>query len=81
MKALERGSGGRGSSGPDRKIRVPKNALLVRFFLHPVGKAFLGLIALTVIAAGSAFAYYYLKYAKVIDEKKRLAVNSIPQIL
>ena len=53
------GSGGRG--------RRP--AGLARFFFHPVGKIFLGLVIATVVAGGGLFIYYYLKYAKVIDDR------------
>ncbi|HXJ42311.1 MAG TPA: PBP1A family penicillin-binding protein, partial [Bryobacteraceae bacterium] len=68
-QALDRASGSKGSSGPDRKIRVPKNALLVRFLMHPVGKVLVGLLVVSALAGAGAFAYYYVKFAKLIDER------------
>ncbi len=65
MKVAEDRSGRK----PDRTIRVPHNALLVRFFLHPVGKAFLALAALAVVGFGGLFIHYYLKYAALIDTR------------
>lgn len=57
------------TSGGRRKVRVPKSALLVRFLLHPVGKVLAGLAIVTFLAAGGAFVYFYIKYAKLIDER------------
>jgi len=54
-----------------RTVRVPQNALLVRFFLHPVGKIFLGLVALVLIASAALFVHFYNVYAKLIDERLR----------
>lgn len=51
------------------KARVPKRAFLTRLFLHPVGKVLLGLAAVGVTIGGSVFFYYYLKYARLIEEK------------
>ncbi|MBL8234158.1 MAG: transglycosylase domain-containing protein, partial [Bryobacterales bacterium] len=51
------------------RARVPKRAFLTRFFLHPVGRIFLGLMAVAVTVSGSVFFYYYLKYARLIEEK------------
>ncbi len=59
------------SSKSERTIRVPRNALLVRFLFHPVGKAFIGLMLLAVLAFCIVFAYSYLTYAKLIDERLR----------
>jgi penicillin-binding protein 1B len=55
----------------DRTIRVPRNALLVRFFLHPVGKTLLALVALSVVVFGGVFIHFYLHYARLIDERLR----------
>lgn len=52
-------------------MRVPKSALLVRFFLHPVGKTLLGLTLLVMLVSGGVFIHFYLKYAKLIDERLR----------
>src|ERR1019366_6780455 len=58
----------RGSRGK-RKIRVPKNAGLVRFFLHPAGKILLASIILLLIAGLGIFVHFYHVYSKMIDER------------
>jgi penicillin-binding protein 1B len=59
------------SPGPrsGKSVKVPQNALLVRFFLHPVGKAFLILCGVLFLAAAGTFIYFYNQYAKLIDER------------
>jgi penicillin-binding protein 1B len=54
-----------------RRLRIPKNALLVRFFLHPVGKALLIALAILLIASSAVFVHYYNLYARMIDERLR----------
>src|SRR3954470_22165106 len=54
-----------------RTVRVPPNARLVRFFLHPAGKALLITTACLLIAASAVFVHYYNKYAKLIDDRLR----------
>jgi penicillin-binding protein 1B len=73
MKATDRQPAGRGASGSkgERRIRVPRNALLVRFFLHPVGKTVLALAALALMVGIGFFVYYYNVYAKMIDTRLR----------
>ena len=75
MKAVEdRPGSGRGSDGgrrPERKVRVPKNARLVRFFLHPVGKTLLALVVIALLTGAGIFVHYYNTYAKLIDERLR----------
>jgi penicillin-binding protein 1B len=56
---------------PKRKVRVPKNALLVRFLLHPVGKTLLILIACLIVVGMGVFVHYYNVYSKMIDERLR----------
>lgn len=51
------------------RIQVPRKALLVRFFLHPVGKSLLGISALALIVFVGAFSYYWVKYSRLIDQK------------
>lgn len=51
------------------KIRVPKKAFLVRFLMSPAGRVFLALTAVAITIGGSFFVYFYLKYARLIDEK------------
>lgn len=55
----------------DRKIRIPKNAGLVRFFLHPVGKTLLALVAFMALSGAVLFVYFYNQYSKMIDERLR----------
>lgn len=55
----------------ERKVRVPQNALLVRFFLHPAGKTLLALLAVSMLVFGGFFVHFYLLYAKLIDERLR----------
>lgn len=64
-----RGSGGRSRGSGKHKIRVPKNALLVRFFLHPAGKIFLAVVLLLLVTAVGVFAHYYNVYSRMIDER------------
>ena len=52
-----------------KTVRVPKNALLVRFLLHPVGKTLLGLAALVLLVSAGVFVYFYNQYSKLIDER------------
>ncbi len=51
------------------RFRVPRNAMLVRFLIHPVGKLFLVLAVLCGAVGLGTFTYYYTKYAWLIDEK------------
>ncbi len=53
------------------KIRVPREAGLVRFLMSPIGKAILGFFFVIVTIAGFTFTYFYVQYAKVIDQKLR----------
>jgi len=71
--AEERPSGRRQARGNDgkRKVRVPKNARLVRFFLHPAGKIFLTILATLIIVGAGVFVHYYNLYSKMIDERLR----------
>ena len=52
-------------------MRVPHNALLVRFFLHPAGKAILAVAAFALIFGLGTFVYYYNVYSKMIDARLR----------
>jgi penicillin-binding protein 1B len=56
---------------PERRIKVPRNAGLVRFFLHPVGKTLIVLLAVLVIAGSGVFIHFYNVYSKMIDERLR----------
>ena len=65
----KRTKGRRAGGAVKRKVRVPKNALLVRFFLHPAGKVFLATVALVLIGGVGFFVHYYRIYSKMIDER------------
>jgi penicillin-binding protein 1B len=77
MRAAEdrRASGNPGKrnakSSGNRRIRIPQNALLVRFFLHPAGKTVLALAGLALLIGLGVFVYYYNVYAKLIDTRLR----------
>ena len=64
-----RGSGPGSGRQPARRVRVPKNAGLVRFLLHPVGKALVVLLVLAMLAGAGVFVYYYNHYATMIDQR------------
>jgi penicillin-binding protein 1B len=51
------------------KIRVPREAKLVRFLMSPFGKTLLGFFFIIFTVAGFTFTYFYVQYAKVIDQK------------
>src|ERR1017187_7888595 len=60
-------------SDPKRKVRVrvPKQAYLVRFFLHPAGKALAISFTLVFLLAAGVLTHYYAKYSRLIDQKLR----------
>lgn len=51
------------------KVKVPRNAHLVRFFLHPAGKALVASVLLGFILVSSVVIHYYAKYSRLIDQK------------
>ena len=51
------------------KVRVPPKAYLVRFLLHPIGKALIIVLTLASIAFVAVFAHYYTKYSRLINQK------------
>ncbi len=57
-----------------RKIRVPQNARLVRFFLHPVGRILVAAIVLLLIGGVGVFVHYYT----VVFEDDRRAADRRP---
>jgi penicillin-binding protein 1B len=65
---LTAGRQSRGSRGK-RKIRIPKNARLVRFLLHPAGKILLAAMVLLLLAGLGIFVHFYHVYSKMIDER------------
>jgi penicillin-binding protein 1B len=61
-------------SGPKQrkvKVRVPKRAYLVRFFLHPAGKILAISFTLAFLLLAGVFTHYYVKYSRLIDQKLR----------
>jgi penicillin-binding protein 1B len=61
------------NSDPKRKVRVrvPKKAYLVRFFLHPAGKAIVVSFTLVFLLLAGVLTHYYVKYSRLIDQKLR----------
>ena len=53
------------------RVRVPRKAYLVRFFLHPAGKALVVSFTLAFVLVAGALTYYYAKYSSLIDQKLR----------
>ena len=51
------------------RIQVPKKAAFVRFFLNPWGRAFLIVFFFVNVAALLTFAFYYSRYARLIEQK------------
>ena len=51
------------------RIQVPKKAALVRFVLHPWGKALLITFLVVNTVALAAFTYYYVHYSRIIQQK------------
>ena len=51
------------------KLRVAGNSTLMRFIRNPWGRAFLIACLTLGITGGAVFTHYYLKYAKLIEEK------------
>ncbi len=54
-----------------KRVRVPRNALFVRFLLHPVGITLLVALACLVLTGMGFFIHYYNVYSKMIDERLR----------
>jgi penicillin-binding protein 1B len=50
---------------------VPKKAYLVRFFLHPAGKALVISFTLAFLLLAGVLTHYYAKYSRLIDQKLR----------
>ncbi|HWE53518.1 MAG TPA: PBP1A family penicillin-binding protein [Bryobacteraceae bacterium] len=69
MKAAEDRTSDQRRRKSDRKVTVPKNAGLVRFFLHPAGKTFLTIAAILLIAGIGVFIHFYNKYSGMIDAR------------
>src|SRR5436309_3394452 len=55
----------------ERKVRVPKNAALVRFFLSRTGKTLLIVMAALLLTGAGVFIHFYNQYSKLIDSRLR----------
>lgn len=53
-------------------VKIPRKAGLVRFLLHPAGKVLAGLFALCGVAALGTFVFFYVHYARLIDQKLQI---------
>jgi penicillin-binding protein 1B len=53
------------------RVRVPKKAYLVRFFLHPAGKVLAISFALAFLLVAGVLTHYYAQYARLMDQKLR----------
>lgn len=51
------------------RVQVPERAALVRFLLHPWGRAVLILFIFLNTIGLATFTYYYVKYARLVDKK------------
>jgi penicillin-binding protein 1B len=54
-----------------KKSQVPHKSLFVRFILNPWGRAFLVAFVLLGSLSVGVFTYYYMKYARIIEDKLR----------
>jgi penicillin-binding protein 1B len=54
-----------------RKVRIPKNAALVRFFMHPAGMTLLIILAALMLTGAGVFLHFYNQYSKLIDSRLR----------
>ncbi len=55
-----------------KKLRLRPKARLAKLIFSPLGKVLIGLVLLVSVAGFSTFTYFYVKYAKLIDEKLRI---------
>lgn len=53
------------------KLQASKNSLLARFFSNPWGRAAIAALTLSAALGVGVFTYFYVKYARLIDEKMR----------
>ena len=51
------------------KVPVKKKAGIVRFALHPAGRTAIGIAVFSITAFVAIFAFYYIKYSKLMEEK------------
>jgi len=51
------------------KFRISRNSLVVRFLMNPWGRAFLLAFTISATLSVGLFTYYYVKYARIIEDK------------
>jgi penicillin-binding protein 1B len=51
------------------KFQISRNSLAVRFLMNPWGRAFLLAFTISATLGVGAFTYYYVKYARIIEDK------------
>ncbi|MDX1981393.1 MAG: PBP1A family penicillin-binding protein [Bryobacteraceae bacterium] len=51
------------------RTRIPDSARLVRLFVHPVGRVITAIAVVSILTGAGLFMYYYMMYARLIDEK------------
>jgi len=53
------------------KFQVPRRSLFVRFLINPWGRAFLITFLVLALVSVGTFTYFYVQYARLIEEKLR----------
>ncbi len=51
------------------RLHIPRKAVLVRLLMHPAGKILIALVTLAGSLGLLTFTYYYVKFARLIDQK------------
>ena len=51
------------------KFRISRKSLVVRFLMNPWGRAFLLAFTISATLGVGVFTYYYVKYARIIEDK------------
>jgi penicillin-binding protein 1B len=51
------------------KFQISRKSLIVRFLMNPWGRAFLAAFTISATLGVGAFTYYYVKYARIIEDK------------
>ena len=69
-----------GTKRQSTTLKVKPGARAVRFLLSPAGKILLVVLALGITLGSVSFAYYYVKYSRLIDEKLRTPFTDTSKI-
>ena len=51
------------------RLYIPKNAYVSRLLIHPLGRAVLGVFAFLLLGGLTAFAFVWIHYSRLIDQK------------